>query len=165
MEVVENCESCVDEIDEIESEIAKCITQQNITKQKYNDALIENLKYDLILHKLLNQEQKKKFEEFADQFSVETLDKLRTLDGAETNDSGFILAAVRDLYKDDLSVLKNKNYTGSLGKEAVSPEKKKILKDIFEKRFEYLNNNDEKRKKKFAAHVKHAIDNIIRAKK
>lgn len=148
MDVVENCENCVDEIDEIEKEIAKCITQQNITKQKYNEALIENLKYDLILYKLQNQEQQIQFEEFKDLFSVKTLDKLRNLSGAEVNDSGFILAAVRDLYKDNLSVLKNKNYTGSCGKEAVSPEKKKILKDIFDKRLEYLNNEDEKRKKK-----------------
>lgn len=141
----------------------------NSTKHEYQAALIENLKKDLILHKLLNQEKENNFDEFSDRFPANTLDELRSLSMAEKCDSSFILAAMRGLYKQNLAALKNKTYSGvskTNSKESISPEKMKCLNDIFQKRLELEDAgvNDE-REKKFPKYVKSAIESINKANK
>lgn len=134
--------------------------------------MIENLKKDLILHKLLNQEIKNEFDEFNDRFPVKTLNELRTLGKAEKCDSSFVLNALRGLYINNLAELKDKTYSGSSktnSKEPITPEKMKCLKEIFEKRLEYIELADiivdDERKKKFPKLVKNAIETINKAKK
>lgn len=148
------------------------MTTYHQTKQKYQAALIENLKKDLILHKLLNQEAENEFVEFTGQFPAKTLMELCSLDKAEKNDSSFILTAVRGLYSNDLTQLKNKTYSGyskTNTKECISPEKIKCLRDIFEKRLELIELSDifvdDARKNKFPKHVKNAIVTINKSKK
>lgn len=174
MEIVESCENeaCVDEIDQIEAEIAKCMSTYQETKHKYQAALIDNLKKDLILHKLLNREAETNFNDFDDRFPAETLHTLRSFDNVEKCDSSFVLTAVRGLYIQNLAALKNKTYSGiskNNSKESISPEKIKCLKDIFDKRMEYIELENcvvnGERKKKFAKHVKNAIESINKAKK
>lgn len=173
-EIVESCENeaCVDEMDKIEAEIAKCMTTYYETKQKYQAALIDNLKKDLILHKLLNQQTGYNFHAFSGGFPTETLDKLSTYGTAEQYDSTFVLTAVRGMYSHNLSALKNKSYSGlskTNSKESISPEKMKCLKNIFDKRLEYIESEDfivsDERKKKFPKHVKNAIESINKVKK
>lgn len=173
MDIVENCEneSCIDDIDQIEAEIAKCMATYQEKKQQYQDALIDNLKKDLILHKILNRETENNFDEFDDRFPTDTLNKLRSIDKTEKCDSSFILTALRGLYIHDLAALKNKTYSGiskTTSKEPITPKKMEYLKEIFEKRLGYIQEdcvvNDE-RKKKFPKHVKNAIESINKAKK
>lgn len=171
-EIVEDCENvaCVAEIDQIEAEIAKCMISYNEAKHEYQAALIENLRKDLILHKLLNQEKEDNFDEFSDRLSANTLVELRSLSKAEKCDSTFILTAMRGLYNQNLSALKNKTYSGASKnntKESISPENIKCLNDIFQKRLDNIADlgiNNE-RKKKFPKYVKNAIESINKANK
>lgn len=137
-------------------------------KQNYQEALVVNLKKDLILLKLLNKNTESRFAEFDDRFSKEAIDKLRSFDKAETNDSSFISTAVRALYIHDLAALENKTFSGKSTsgqpKEQLSPQKIKCLEDLFQKRMEYIEIEDgaikDERKKKFSKHIKNAINEM-----
>lgn len=140
----------------------------HLTKQKYNAALVENLKKDFILYNLTNQHIDNRFEEFSVMFSIDTIKLLRKFRPKSESDSSFILAAVRGLYRDNLARLKNKSYSGiskNNVKQPLTPEKVTCLRSIYEKRMEYIegeiNMHDKaERKKKFAKHVKTALESI-----
>lgn len=173
-EIVADCnnEACVEEIDKLEAEIASYMCKNQSVKQQYNVALIENLKKDFVLYNLLHQNTEKSYEEFIGTFPVETIKRLQSIGQNQENDSSFILAAVRGLYSDNLTKLKNKSYSGPSKrnlKEGLTPEKVNHLKSIYEKRMEYMKPNSsmvaiEERKKKFSKHVKTAIQTINKAK-
>lgn len=161
-------EACVDEIDKLEAEIASCMRNYHLTKQKYNSALVENLKKDFILHNLTNQLIENRFDEFCDMFSIETVKLLRKIGPKPENDSSFVLTAVRGLYRNNLATLKNKSYSGiskNKTKEPLTPEKVTCLRSIYEKRIEYVENETNmydvtERKTKFSKHVKTALESI-----
>lgn len=140
--------------------------QSILVKQKYQHALIENLKKDIILYNLTKQQSNQQFDEFNDVLSVETLQLLRSIGQTPECDSSFVLAAVRSLYGQNLPTLKNKSYSGiskDKKKEPFTPEKLNCLRSLYEKRFEYMEDNiimHTERKKKFAKHIKTALETI-----
>lgn len=144
------------------------MNQSIILKQKYQHALIENLKKDIILHDLTNQRNRTKFENFNGVFPNETISSLRSLDSKKECDSSFVLTAVRGLYRENLERLKNKSYSGiskNKTKEALTPEKLKCLRSVYEERLNYIENDVDtseimERKGKFAKHVKTALETI-----
>lgn len=144
MEIVENCEneSCVEEIENLHAQIAIYMKKCQETKQKYHAALIDNLKKDVVLLKLTNQEKEERFSDVNGQFPTGTLELLRTFGPSQKEDSSFVLSAVRGLYINRLPALKTKSYSGTsrknVEKHALTPEKMNHLKNIFEQRINYV---------------------------
>lgn len=103
---------------------------------------------------------------FKDNFPPDILAILRSIDGKTMSDSSFVLTCVRSLYKDNLDRLKNISVTGRIckneRKQKMSPQKQKVLKDIFEERLNALvstGNEKLQRAKKINEHIKRAIFN------
>lgn len=123
---------------------------------------MENLKKDIILNDLQKTKKDEGFNDFHEKFSIGTLKLLQTFGPEQKEDSSFILAAVRGLYQNNLAALKTKSFSGNSlnnNKQALSPEKLKILNDLYERRLSALESGD-KRKKLFSKHIKNAIASI-----
>lgn len=102
------------------------------------------------------------FNEFRGTLKDETIDTLKALDDSQKKDSTFVLTAIKDLYSNDLLRLKNKTYSGRK-KEPITPEKLKVLRDLFTVRMNSIPNNRE-RQTNFGRCIKAAIENINRMK-
>lgn len=103
------------------------------------------------------------FKEFKNEFSCDSMEKIRFVGFTQKDDSEFVLAVVRGLYEGKLDVLSKKSVTGRSKdgtKEAISPTKMSIVKNMFKKRIEMNSFNSVERKKKIARHIKTAIENI-----
>lgn len=129
------------------------------SKNEYHEALVSNLKKDMKIENLQEQLRKSQYDEFHGIISSEAIDQLKKIDHSRKKDSSFILAAVQDLYSSDLSRLKHITFSGR-NKNPMTPEKKKILADLFGERMKD-NPDDTERLNNFGKHVKSAIENIV----
>lgn len=154
--------SCGKEIDELENEKAQYVKKIKEMKQKYHAALIENLKKDVIIGRLLDRKEHC-FDNFKAEFSFEALESLRKHGNSPSADSSFILTAIRDLYKGNINLLKNISFTNrSKSKTQMSPQKRTVLQRIYDERMKYLDEigaNVKERKNKLSLHIKIAIRN------
>ncbi|XP_055307470.1 uncharacterized protein LOC129571679 [Sitodiplosis mosellana] len=110
------------------------------------------------------------FTSYENHFKKNQLSYLRSLDPRMEMDSHFINTAVKALYDGRLNVLQNKSVTGrskpGQTKEAVTPEKHRILNGIYSERI--LTTTAESaeivaRKKKLNKYIKDAIHNITKS--
>lgn len=134
----DDCTSCASEIKNADDEIALIEAECKELRRKYHDMLVENIKKDVEIEDLeVKVREQSSYAEFTNHFSDESMKTLRSFEIAEANDSKFVLAAVRGLYVDRLEVLKERNLSGrskTQKKYPVTPEKKKILQDLFTER-------------------------------
>lgn len=123
---------------------------------------------DIIQSKLVAQSSvqppkpKHMFEEFSNIFNDSQLSELRSVQNDEKNDSSFIYYAVNQLYIDDLKRLKKISLTGrgrQGAKKPMSPQKLKVLKEIYVQRMQMVP-IESKRRKKMNTHIRNAINNI-----
>lgn len=133
--------------------------------------MVENLKKDVELADMEKKIRPNMFLEFRNELSSDTMERLHIIGLEEKNDSSFVLASVRGLYHDRIDDLAKKTVTGrskSKGtKEAISPSKMSIIKNMFERRLEMSGcalNTQNERKAKINLHVKKAIENINKHK-
>lgn len=160
--------ACLDEIQSLENEIAICISEQKEIKRELMIALSENLKKDFVIENLTDQAKNQRFDEYKDKFSSEAIQFIRNIGTTEKEDSTFVLMSMRGLYENNLSTLANKTYTGvsKCEKNALTPTKSAFLKDIYNQRLKYIEEDgfiiSATRRKKFAKHVKTAIESINR---
>lgn len=72
-------------------------------------------------------------------FNEMELASFRSIPASSSRDSSFVLLALRTIYRENLSVLNSR--TGSTvyqGKQPITPEKKRIIQDLFFERLESL---------------------------
>lgn len=108
-----------------------------------------------------------KFMKSSTHFSSGELATLRSFGPGKREDSTFVSAGVRALYADNLDAVKTKSLTGrsksEQKKNAMTPEKREILKEILTERVHSTTGDDEERKtriKKLNDHIRFAIINI-----
>lgn len=148
---------CHSEILQIEQRIRDCKQKIEKSKQKYHETLVLNLKKDLIIEQLKKQLQSVQYDEFRGIISDTAVEQLRKINDSQKKDSLFILTALKDLYRNDLTRLKHITYSGRT-KEPMTPEKKKNLKDLFTERLKNSIDATD-RLDNFGKYVKTAIEN------
>lgn len=120
------------------------------------------MKKDVEIEEMKKKNRPKMYHEFVNEFSAESIEKFRSIGLAQEEDSAFVLALVRSLYENNLNVLSKKTVSGrskNKTKEPISPAKKSIITNIFNKRLG-TNSNSGERKKKLNTLIKTAIGNI-----
>lgn len=158
-----NNENCIAEIEQLTSEIRNCEKAYKETIVKYQLLLAENLKKDVLIENLHQKLIDERFNEFADHFDERKLENFRKIAYSKREDPSFVLAAVQSLYADNLAVLKFKSVSGKSkndSKTAVTPLKRKILTELFEKRMELVSAKEAinvQRKAALNKHIKAAI--------
>lgn len=124
-----------------------------------------------ITRELQEKEQEKiLFNSFSMDFTENELATLRSIGATNREDSTFIAASVKFLYKNNLSILKEKSLTGRSAKpghpkEPITPKKIEILSKIFKERVDSVANDDIEngaRNKCLNKYIKNAIANINR---
>lgn len=153
--------TCKTDIDAMENEVTLLEVEVKEMRLKYHAMLIENLKKDFEIKELKAQlKEQTKYVKFEKNFSSNAMETMRSYGDEKAQDSKFILTAVRDLYDGRLEDLQTKNLSGrSKGatKQPVTPEKMKILKEIFEERITYSKSDE---RKTLSQNVKTAIQTI-----
>lgn len=167
-ERVDMCSSnnCKTEIQRLKQEIQECNEQIQSSTKLYHSILILNLKKDLIIRELKSNAMDTRFGKFHDLFPAAVIEELKTVPDAPEKDSMFVLKAVKGLYGNDLSRLKNRTYSGRK-KEPLTPEKVDTLNKLYMKRIDHAEKNKANiaiRKSHFGKLVKMAIETINRYK-
>lgn len=150
---------CQAQIQNLKDKISQYETKISEAKERYHECLIVNLKKDARLRQL--EAPLEKFVDFRNILSNEAIESLQSLNPAPVDDSTFILTALKVLYKDDLSRVKTKTYSGrGHMKEKISPKKIEVLKKLFTERLECIQTNTNGQNANFGKHVKTAIESI-----
>lgn len=95
------------------------------------------------------------------------LKKLRKLSDGQRSDSTFVYTCLQKIYENDFNRMKNKSVTGSKNTEILTPEKKKIIEDLFLERLMIANLDENVYSQRFGKLHKHlntSINNIRRFK-
>lgn len=164
---------CRTEIEILKRQLADCDSQIYTEKENYREALITNLRLDVEIERLESIREQKlrknRYDEFEGQVSSETILALDGLRDIMEDDSKFVTATLRDLYSENIALLKSKTATGrktkNCDKTAISPEKSQIIHNLFEKRLKYASGNDSvdfNRMKLLNKHIKNAIENTTK---
>lgn len=188
----EQCDGCSTEIEKLK----KQITEVKEKNKKVEDAIkscrliisdkdIEILNLQKIISSVLSvnhsnhskrfeavaKSDQRMFESFSSDFDSEQLRSLRSIPTISRNDSTFISCAVKSLYSENLHLAKNKSACGrksknSQNKEMMTPEKKKILADIFDERLQTIGLSLEEkntRQKQLNRLIKYAFSTITKS--
>lgn len=150
---------CHEEIKDMQRRIQNIENDIALGQEAYHRELILNLKKDIQIEELEKQLGLLKctrYHAFRNDFSEAAILELRKVDDSEKKDAAFITIAIKDFYRDDLSKLKNKTYSGRR-KEALTPTKVKVLQDLFNERLED-DSDDTKRKKNLSKCIKTSIE-------
>lgn len=111
------------------------------------------------------------YKEFIDHFTEDQISELRSVSFDKNKDAKFVTMLIKAMYKDNLSVLKNKSMTGrsrnkDKNNDAVTPEKLALFESFYRKRLQYSDKKERSdRSKKFKAHVNNAIQTLSRDRK
>lgn len=109
------------------------------------------------------------FQDFANIFSENELQRLRSIDMAFSADSTFVLNVTRSIFKENLSELENATIRGqgmNNTKKTMDSNKLKIITDMFGERMSLLKVDESermKRKKRLNTLLNRAIGNINKA--
>lgn len=159
---------CQTEIVQLKQELYESKKRIQAAKEKYHQLLVLNVKKDVQIGEL--EIDMEKYDGFCGIISDEAIGVLSSIDHSKSKDSFFISVAVKDLYQNDLSKLKQKTYSGrqhttaKTSKNTITPEKKSVLKELFCQRMKNATDS-ENRMNSFAKHVKQAIQNINKTNK
>lgn len=158
----DRCTKCETEMEQLRNQVSLLNEKVSSSSKVYLEILVSNLKKDLKIKELREKLIANPFDEFVGILPSATVFQLNKVGGEAKNDSNFILKAMRGIYGEDLSRLENKTYSGRR-KEALTPEKRDMMKNLFDKRIDLHERDSENvsvRKKCFAKHVKNAIATI-----
>lgn len=151
---------CQAKLQKIRDMLSECESKIAAAKEKYHQALVDNLKKDVLIRQLEAALQKSKYDEFHEIFGDEIIERLRLLSSDPEKDSTFIRTAMEGLYKDDFSRLKTMSYSGYRTKKQKMPQADiDVLRKLFILRLEHQNNYVD-RLANFTKHIKNGIENI-----
>lgn len=159
-EAISRCKSVLkekdDEIQRLQNEIGSDVGNKNASSVQPAEPDIASA----------NMES---FVAFGAYFTNDELSHLRSIGPDNSSDSTFVLQCVKFLYKQNLHVLKHKSVTGKSTKgevkEPISPNKYKILTDVFDERVNITTQNAvncKPRAKGLNKFIKNAINNVNR---
>lgn len=162
---VENC--CEKEIEELKEELKRWSDKSNQLKQEYGKKLIENLKKDLIIRDLKENIKLNKFSSFKGVLSAECLSALKSVDESKGKDSVFICYALKDLYAENIDVLKHLTLSSpkNSDKTQISSENKKVLEGLFAERLSYIRKVDHNRINSLSKLIRNTVDNLNKTNK
>lgn len=108
-------------------------------KESYMQALIENAKRDLTIRELDQQIVQHKYQLFGGKLSATCLEKIKSIDCAEKEDTNFVHLILKDIYGESLhhKTLTGQTASGKNDSE-ISLRVKMLLKDIFNHRVCHL---------------------------
>lgn len=133
-----------------------------------------NLEKDLKIEKLTHQREESDvspmiFGKYEDIFEDKELTTLRSIPFTKSKDSSFILQVIRLLYKNNLDALKSRTTASKTAdKSPITPEKKAVIKDLYDERLNSLKLNDfelSTRKSKLNEYTMTGITNIRKSMK
>lgn len=152
-------EKCISEIQVLSKQITDLETEIMGAKNEYHESLVMNLKKDFMIQDLEDKWKKSRYDSFRNDFGEKIIDNLALMDNSKEKDTLFIRIAMEHLYCKNLSKLKEKTYSGRT-KNEITPNKKELLKKLFSKRMEYLEEEKEQadRIKSFGKIMKNAIE-------
>lgn len=108
---------------------------------------------------------------FSKQFGSKDLSKMRSIGVSESEDSTFVLAGIRSLYKNEMNKVATITVNGrsrrNEAKQKMTPEKLKSIQDIFNERLdscEISSADRVRRGKKVNVYIKGAFANIVSTK-
>lgn len=136
--------TCQNEIDILKRQLAQLENELDTKKENYREALISNLRLDVEIERLeILREQNNRYAEFEEKISKQTISALNNFKDSEDDDGKFVTAVLRDLYSANIAILKMRTATGksTKNKSAISPEKAKIIRTLFEKRHGFVDNS------------------------
>lgn len=155
---------CGDNIEALKKKLEEKLKEARELKESYQNLLVENLQKDLIIKKLKEKIQSKKYSNFEGIFTVECIEHLNLLDNSQPNDSTFIHVALLNLYRNDPNILKQKTISGRGDKAAITPKKIEILERLFSERLSHVSEPTETRKYNINKLIRNAISTEIRKK-
>lgn len=152
---------CQGEIELLNTNLQYLLTKEKLLKKKYQQLLIENLQKDVIIKELEEKVALDKYSDISDILSSGCVSKLKQIGNSKREDSTFVRYIINDLY--DQESLKKKTVSGrSKGSEKtpISPQNKKVLKDLFEKRLQSVDEEEEREMRKSCLNklIRNAID-------
>lgn len=157
---------CQEEFAELEHQLDEINVKLKEKKDVYQKALVENLKKDLQIGELEKKIESSLYSEFKPYFSEYNLNRLRHTDISSKFDSKFISIAMDGLYSGNPDILSKKTVSGRSNnnkKEAVSPEKKEILENLFSKRLDKVPAKEcNERSRNLNKLIKNKIDNVAK---
>lgn len=176
------CRECYDQINELKVINEQTRNQIKALKDQYIEALAKNFQLDYVLAQLESQlkpsdtradtENTEITENTPDallnQFFTESeLEEFQLIGNEVSRDSTFVLAVVRKLYANDLSLVKKKSACGRhKNKESLTPEKSNVLLKLFQRRLKSCQSTDiDSRLGKFTKHINSAFSNISKSLK
>lgn len=107
------------------------------------------------------------FEKYKTTLGEKLIKKLRLLDSKRRSDSTFVNKCVQKIYEHEISKLSNKTANGMFGKGSLTPDKKKVIEELFFERLsiEQLDEIEhEERFKRFNTLLNSSIQTIRRTK-
>lgn len=159
----DNC--CSQEIEKLRDELKIWTHKCDNSKLDYGKKLIENLKKDILISELKKtfsaSSKANKFESFEQHLSESVLRQLKTFGDTSKEDSSFISCAVKDLYRDNVELIKKLSLSGRIeGKTQISQENKAILEKLFAERLSYIPSSevDEVRRQNLNKLIRNVID-------
>lgn len=132
---------CREEIKSLREDFQKLSVESKELKQNLQQLLAKNYEKDVVIRKLKEKVQSKKFISCNGVLTTNCLDELKCLSNLEAEDSKFIGAALNDLYRENVDVLKKKTLSGRSKdgeKSIISPTKMDILKSLFAERLSFI---------------------------
>lgn len=149
---------CMKEVQKLSEELEGYRRKISDKNKKYFELTSLNLKKDVIIRQLEIEKKSSIFNEFGEVLSETAINDLISIENVAKKDSYFILNVMRDVYRNDIERLQNKTYSGRK-KEPLTPQKVKLIENIFKKRL----NNQENCNERFGnlrKHIKTAIETI-----
>lgn len=123
---------CCDELASLTEQLENLNSKLKEIKLKYQNALVDNLRKDLIILELRNKIEPVKFSSYDGILTESVLSEMRLLDDSPKNDSLFMYLILNDIYGESL---KDKNLSGKNKQDIIGglipPETKQLVKDLF----------------------------------
>lgn len=164
----DDCTSCQNRIEQLETQISFYETEGKKIKAKYFDMLVENLRKDIQIDELKEKVRLcKTYRQHEQDFSADSMKKLRSFGFTHKEDSSFILSAIRGLYDGQMEVLSKRTVSGRSkddSKMPVTPKKMNILSKLLDERIEMNPELAIERKQNFSKIVRFAIDAVNKKK-
>lgn len=154
---------CREEIKSLREDFLKLSVESKELKQNLQQLLAKNYEKDVVIRKLKEKIQSKKFISFNGVLTTNCLDQLKCMSNIEREDSKFIGAALNDLYNENIDILKKKTLGGrskDVVKSIISPIKMDILKSLFAERLSFIppKEVDDIRRNNLKKLIRNAID-------
>lgn len=93
---------CKEELDQLSEELEFLTLKLKNLKKEYQSLLVTNLEKDLLINKLIQKNESKKYTAFESVLSTAAIERMRSLSNSQRDDCQFIYIILNDIYGDSL---------------------------------------------------------------